>query len=433
MPGNADADSAGPPERRLSSPAGIVVPPTNSESNLRPVVVNRPAPATDPVGYDPLAPHVQDDPYPYYERLLADHPLYYSPARDVWALCRYGDLRPALKDWQTFSSAEGVNIEPGFSETIGPEILNMDPPRHDQLRRLVSHHFSNNSVGAYEAMVRAFAHELIDALCVDGGGDFAADFSQRLPVLVICRLMGIPLSDESTVRRLAHDMLLALSGTDEFNDVSVAAADELRRYMGDLVAERRRSPRDDVISSLATGEIDGEPIGAEEMFAMCLIIYLAGNTTTSSLVSNGLYLLAQHPDQQARLAETPEAVPNAVEELLRYESPVQWTSRVTTVDVEMYGQVVPEGSRVMMLLAAAHRDPRVFDDPNRFDVFRRPRRHLGFGDGVHRCVGAPLARLEGRVALEVIFERVPHFRLAGEVERLHISTERGLASLPLAV
>ena len=166
---------------------------------------------------------------------------------------------------------------------------------------------------------------------------------------------------------------------------------------------------------------------------MCLIIYLAGNTTTSSLVSNGLYLLAQHPDQQARLAATPEAVPNATEELLRYESPVQWTSRFTTADVEMYGQVVPRGSRVMMLLAAAHRDPRVFDDPNTLDVFRRPRRHLGFGDGVHRCVGAPLARLEGRVALEVIFERVPHFRLAGEPERLHISTERGLASLPLAV
>lgn len=374
-----------------------------------------------------------DDPYPYYRRLLADHPLYYSAARDVWALCRYGDLRPALQDWTTFSSAAGVNIEPGFTETIGPEILNMDPPRHDRLRRLVSHHFSNSAVGAYEAMVRAFAHELVDALHADGGGDFAADFSQRLPVLVICRLMGIPLSDEAAVRRLAHDMLLALSGSDEFADASTAAADALRGYFADLVADRRRSPRHDVISSLANGEIDGEPIGTDEMFGMCLIVYLAGNTTTSSLVSNGLYLLARHPEQQARLAATPEAVPNAVEELLRYESPVQWTSRVATRDVELHGRTVPAGSRVMMLLGAAHRDPRVFEDPDTLDVFRRPRRHLGFGDGVHRCVGAPLARLEGRVALEVIFARVPHFRLAGDVERLHISTERGLARLPLAV
>ena len=407
--------------------------PAVSQSNLSPVVVNRPVARPDPVGYDPLSPHVMDDPYPYYRQLLADHPLYYSSARDLWALCRYGDLRPALKDWHTFSSAEGVNIEPGFTETIGPEILNMDPPRHDQLRRLVGHHFSNNAVGAYEPMVRTFAHELIDALSADGGGDFAADFSQRLPVLVICRLMGIPLSDEATVRQLAHDMLLALSGTDEFDDVANAAAGELRRYFAQLVADRRRSPRDDVVSSLANGEIDGEAIGTDEMFGMCLIVYLAGNTTTSSLVSNGLYLLAQHPEQQARLATTPQAVPDATEELLRYESPVQWTSRVTTRDVELHGRVVPAGSRVMMLLGAAHRDPRVFEDPDTFDVFRRPQRHLGFGDGVHRCVGAPLARLEGRVALEVIFERVPRFRLAGEVERLRISTERGLARLPLAV
>ncbi len=397
------------------------------------MVVNRPPTVADPVGYDPLSAQVQEDPYPYYRRLLADHPLYHNPERDLWALCRYADLRPALKDWHTFSSAEGVNVEPGFTECIGPEILNMDPPRHDQLRRLVGHHFSNATVGAYEPMVRAFAHELIDGLSADGGGDFAADFSQRLPVLVICRLMGIPLSDEATVRKLAHDMLLILSGSDEFSALAAAAGDELRSYFADLVAERRRSPRDDVISSLATGEIDGEPIGDDEVFGMCLIVYLAGNTTTSSLVSNGLFLLARHPEQQAALAAAPDAVPDAVEELLRYESPVQWTSRVTTTDVQMHGRVVPAGSRVLMLLAAAHRDPRVFDEPDTFDVFRRPRRHLGFGDGVHRCVGAPLARLEGRVALEVIFERVPRFRLAGEIERLHISTERGLARLPLAV
>ena len=414
-------------------PQGIVVLPAAVESSFRPVVVNRAGVRSDPVAYDPLAREVQEDPYPYYRRLLADYPLYHNAERDIWALSRYEDLRGALKDWQTFSSGDGVNLEPGFTETIGPEILNMDPPRHDQLRRLVGHHFSNSTVRAYEPMVRSFAHELVDGLRADGGGDFAGDFSQRLPVLVICRLMGIPLSDEATVRQLAHDMLLALSGSDEFDDVSAAAADELRGYLGELVAARRRSPADDVISSLANGEIDGEPIGSDEVFGMCLIIYLAGNTTTSSLVSNGLYLLAQHPEQQARLAASPGAIPDAIEELLRYESPVQWTSRTTTTDVEMYGEVVPAGSRVMMLLGAAHRDPRAFDDPDTFDVFRLPGRHLGFGDGVHRCVGAPLARLEGRVALEVIFERVPKFRLTGAVERLYISTERGLARLPLAV
>ena len=385
------------------------------------------------IDYDPLSTTVQDNPYPYYHRLLREEPLYHNPERRFWALSRFEDVQQALKDWRTFSSAQGVNLEPGFTETIGPEILNMDPPRHDELRRVVRHHFTKAKIAESESVVRSYADELLTGLTRAGGGDFAADFAQRLPVLVICKLMGIPLEDEATVRKLASSMLLILSGTDEFLEEAMAAAQELRAYFGDLVEDRRHSPRDDVISALAKGEIDGRPLPPDEIFGMCLIIYLAGNTTTSALVSNGLYVLACHPEQRAHLAAHLEVVESAVEELLRYESPVQWTSRVTTRSVEFYDRVIPEGERVMMLIGAAHRDPRQWENPDSLDVFRPVQRHLAFSEGVHLCLGAPLARLEGRIAFEMILSRIPEYEIAGQVERLSISTERGLAHLPLSV
>ena len=386
-----------------------------------------------PIGYDPLSRNVQDDPYPYYHRLLDEAPVYHNPDLGIWALSRYFDVQTALRDWKTFSSAEGVNLEPGFTELIGPEILNMDPPRHDLLRRVVRHNFTRSTIGGYENIVRSFAEELLDRLIGAGGGDFATDFSHRLPVLVICKLMGIPLEDEGKVRRLAADMLLYLSGTKEHVETATAAGNELREYFEHLVKARCQLPKDDTISALANAEIDGKPLAPEEIFGMCLIIYLAGNTTTSSLVSNGLYVLASHPSQRALLAADIGAIETGVEELLRFESPVQWSSRVTTCQVELHGTVIPEGARVMMLIGAAHRDAQQWENPNTLNVLRPPKPHLAFAEGVHFCIGAPLARLEGRIAFEIVLSRIPDYQLAGEVERLYISTERGLARLPLSI
>ncbi|MGF1616520.1 MAG: cytochrome P450 [Acidimicrobiia bacterium] len=383
--------------------------------------------------YNPLSREVQEDPYPYYHRLLREQPIYHNEELGFWALSRFADVQSALKDWHTFSSSEGVNLEPGFTETIGPEMLNMDPPRHDQLRRLVGGYFAKANIDTHERLIRRYSDELVTELVEAGGGDFAAGFSQRLPVLVICTLMGIPLEDEAMVRQLAGEMLSILSGTDEFLTEAAAAGDRLRDYFGGLVEDRRRSPRDDVISALANGYVDGHRLPDDETFGMCLIIYLAGNTTTSALISNSLLVLAEHPDQRGRLANDLGAIEGAIEELLRYESPVQWTSRVATTDVEMHGQMIPAGDRVLALIGAAHRDPSQWERAETLDVFRPRQRHLAFGDGVHRCIGAPLARLEGRIALETVLDRIPEYEISGAVERLYISTERGLASLPITV
>jgi cytochrome P450 len=242
---------------------------------------------------------------------------------------------------------------------------------------------------------------------------------------VICDLLGIPVEDEPEVRRMATEMLARRPGEDDIPQSALDAGKAMRAYFGDLLDGRRRRPRDDLMTLLALAEIDGEPLSPAEAFGMCVILYLAGNTTTSSLISNGLLVLYRHPAQRAALAADLTALPGAVDDLLRFESPVQYTSRVTTRDVELHGQAVPEGSRVMMLVAAANRDPREWDRPDELNLFRPVRRNLAFGKGIHLCIGAPLARLEGRIAFETVLSRMPEYEIAGEVERLYLSTERG--------
>lgn len=384
-----------------------------------------------PPVYDPLSLECQDDPYPVYRELLESCPVYRNDVRGFWALSRFDDVQAALRDWETFSNARGVNLE-NFSEITGPEMLNMDPPRHDALRSVIHHAFTPSAIKALEHLIRERASVLLRPLVERGGGDLAREFSQQLPVMVICRLLGIPDDELPDVQRMATSMLRREAGSSDIPPEALEAGVEFRSYFSRICSARKSSPRDDLITVLAHAQPDGEPLSRDELIGMCVILYSAGNTTTSSLISNGLWVLSQFPSQRAELARSTKALPGAIEELLRFESPVQYTSRVTTRPTELHGQVIPEGDRVVMILGAANRDQRRWNDPDTLDLFRPVKRNLAFGEGKHYCIGAHLARLEARVALDMILAHAPRYEVVGPVERVYFSPERGLARLDVS-
>jgi cytochrome P450 len=377
------------------------------------------------IEYDPFAFETQADPYPAYRLLLEHAPVYRNEPRDFYALSRFEDVQSAFRDWRTYSNAGGVTVDE-LLELTGPSFLTMDPPRHDLLRAVVREPFRPRALAALEARVRAHTQALLDPF--EGEVDVMAAFAQRLPVRVVCELLGFPPADELTLKRWSDAILERVPGDDRAPAAARAAADELRAYFVEQLEDRRRRPSEDILSLLVTARPDAKPMPLEELVGTCFLLFEAGNSTTTALLGTAILLLGTEPAQRSWLARNPGGLEGAVEEILRYESPVQNMGRVATRDVELHGTRIAAGARVLLLIGAANRDPRMFEQPDAFDVARAPLRNLAFGDGIHHCIGAPLARLEGRVALDELLRRFPDYDVV-EIERFHDVTQRNLKRL----
>jgi cytochrome P450 len=385
--------------------------------------------------YDPLSHALHDDPYPVYEELRERHPVYRNARTGLWAISRYDDVYEALREPELFSSRR-IGMAPDSVESADrrmPMMILMDPPAHDELRNLVNRSFTPRRIAGLEPRVRQIARELIDGFAERGKCDLWAEFAAPLPTTVIAELLGIPPSDREMFKEQSTAVVAAAGPTS--GPMQATNAGDANRILAEYLAgqfeEKRRRPGDDLLSDLLAAEVDGRKLSLPELLGFAILLLIAGNETTTNLISNATLLLDRHPDQLRRLASDPGLIPRAVEEFLRFDSPVQGLERDLAMDLHVGSGVIPRGAKLFLLVAAANRDPRRIPDPQRFDVGRSPNRHLAFGFGTHFCLGASLARLEARVSFEELLRRIPEFRVAGPVERLHSAVIRGLLRVPL--
>ncbi len=388
--------------------------------------------------YDPWDVEIDLDPYPTFRRLRDESPVYYNERHDFWGLSRYADIDAALREPNKLSSAKGDILEVVKADPVMPPgvFINEDPPLHTIHRALVSRAFTPKRIREIEDKVRAFCVACLDPIVGSDRFDFVQDLGAELPMRTIGMLVGIPDSDQPSVRAHAHAVLRNKPGEplpvkkDHYFDGDM---------FGDYLAWRTKNPSDDLITELLNVEFEDETGATRRLSTQELLIFLAvvagaGVETTGRLFGWMGKVLGENPDQLADLAANAALVPNAIEELLRYEPPGPHVARWVAEDVEFHGQTIPAGSALLLMLASANRDERHFTDPDRFDVHRRPGGHLTFGRGAHFCLGAPLARLEGRVALEEVLKRFPSWEVdIANARRSRTSTVRGWDSMPTVV
>jgi cytochrome P450 len=391
------------------------------------------------VYYDPYDYGIDADPHPVWRRLRDEAPLYRNDHYDFWALSRFADVWAASTDWRTFSSARGTVLEMMDRIPEPRSMIFQDPPEHEALRKLVSRAFSPRRIAALEARVRELVVGYLDPLVGSGGFDYVGDFGARLPAMVIGSMLGVPREEQEKIRGWTDEVLHRDAGETEVSGRIKAVQRELWGYFWRYIQERRQEPRDDMMTDLLEAEIvgdDGERrrLSDPEVLVFIALLSGAGNETVARLLGWAAWVLARNPAERTLLVADPARIPNAVEELLRYEAPSPVQARSVTRDVELHGTVVPAGSRVLLLTGSAGRDEREFDAPDEFRVDRRLERHVSFGYGVHFCLGASLARMEGRIALEETLRRFPTWAVDEEAaEMVHTSTVRGWAKLPVRV
>lgn len=387
-----------------------------------------------PTEFNPYSWELHEDPYPTY-RALRDHaPAYRNDALGFWALSRHADVVAAFKDTHTFSNAEGVSLERSSQAQASAtaSFLAMDPPRHDQMRNLVSRGFTPRRVADLEPRVRALTAAYVDRFAGAGRCDLIADLAGKLPMAVVSELLGIREEDRDHLRHLADTVVHREDGQAAIPPAAMQASQQMLLYFRDLVVARTQAPGGDLVSALIASEVDGARLAVPEVMAFLFLMVIAGNETTTKLIGNAVYWLWRHPGERERVRRDPALIANWVEETLRYDGSTQMLARAVTRDVELHGQRLRAGDRLLLLVGAANRDERVFPDPDRFDLLRDTSQHLAFGKGTHFCLGASLARLETRVALEEIQRRLPDFELEPEgLVRVHSPNVRGFAAMPL--
>ncbi len=394
------------------------------------------------VQFNPMAPEFVADPYPMYHRLRTEDPVHHSPL-GFWVLTRYPDVMAMLRDPRLTKEPIAAFVAARFGMTVPPpglglSMLDRDPPDHTRLRGLVSKAFTPRALERLRPEIQQIVDGLLDEVEARRSMDLVEEFAYPLPVRVICEMLGVPVKDHERFKAWGLDIARGLDAImlppdSEVGKRSIAGRRALAAYFRELIAERRAAPRDDMLSALIAAEEAGDKLNEEELLATCILLLVAGHETTVNLIGNGTLALLRHPDQLQKLRENPGLIGTAVEELLRFDGPVQRTARIPSEDITIDGQTIPKGEMVMPFLGAADRDPTQFPDPDRLDITRADNRHIAFGMGIHFCLGAPLARMEGQIAINTLLGRFPKLALATDRPQFRQSlTLRGLHALPLS-
>lgn len=387
------------------------------------------------------------DPYPFYERMRSEQPRCFVSQFDSWAVSTHADATAVLRDPRFSSSNRHYAGYEQFTEMVralgfGPildmsekAMLFLDPPDHTRIRRLTAKAFTAHAVEAMRPHIQQLVDGMLDAVSDRGTMDVVGDLAYPLPVTVISEMLGVPVEDHSMFAEWTAAAVRLIDPGDDFSVFGPAkdAVEGYADYFRGLIEERRRAPREDLLTALVEAEDAGDRLDAQELISTMILLFVAGHETTVSLIGNGLLALFRHPDETARLRDDPSLIQVAVEEMLRYDSPIQLTGRVATEDIDLDDLHVNRGQQVVVLLGAANRDPAQFAEPGQFDVGRADNRHVAFGGGIHHCLGAPLARLEAQVAIATMLRRLPELRLIDdEPPRKQTVTLRGLTALPVA-
>ena len=403
-------------------------------------------PDTDPLVFNPLDPSFRIDPYPFYARLREQDPVHQT-ALGSWVISRYADCVALLKDPRVSSDLRNEElyrraVEQGLidpdQEVLQrtPPFLVRDPPDHTRLRGLVSKAFTPNVIEGLRPHVQELVDRLIDRAAAAGEMELIEEFAYPLPVTVICELLGVPPQDHETFKEWSRELS---KGLDPGRYAQPDTVERRRRagnafagYFGDLIAQRRKTPREDLLSALIAAEEQGDRLTPEELISTCIFLVSAGHETTVNLIGNGTLALLRHPDQLRRLRDDPSLTRSAVEELLRYDAPVHMAIRVAIADIEVGGRTIGRGQQIAILLGSANRDPAQFPEPDRLDIARRDNHHVAFGFGIHFCLGAPLARVEGEIAFAALVRRLQGIELCTQAPEYRENIVlRGPRALPV--